>query len=247
MYPYQRIAADLRDRIIRGDIAPDQQLPTEHVLATEHNVSRETVRRGLALLQGEGLVAPDPPRGWFVRRREHMVYRPQYETRPYQLNGVKVEAWAGQITTEGRTPSQQIHVEIVAANQRIAERLEIPIGASVVARRRIRRINGSIVNLNDSYYPLSLVDGSRVMDPGDVPEGITHILAELGYVQTRAIDEIDVAMPTPEQRDRLQLSIGTPVAVHTVTSYTKDDQPVRCTVNVLPGDRHRIVYERGNQ
>jgi GntR family transcriptional regulator len=32
--------------------------------------------------------------------------------------------------------------------------------------------------------------------------------------------------------------------IHLVTGYTEDGQPVRCTVNVLPADRHVIVYER---
>ncbi len=29
-----------------------------------------------------------------------------------------------------------------------------------------------------------------------------------------------------------------------MTGYTSDGRPVRCTVNVLPGDRHVILYER---
>lgn len=244
VYPYQRIASDLRTQITSGDLAPGSQLPGEVVLAEKHQVSRETVRRSLGLLQGEGLVSPDHPRGWFVRKREHMIYRPQDETRPHEIDGHVIESWAGQITSEGRTPSQRIDVAIVSADEHIAERLGINAGDSVVARKRVRRINGDPININDSFYPLSLVEGSRVMQPTDVPEGVTQVLRDLGHEQVRWVDEIDVAMPTPDQSSRLGLDVGTPVAIHTVTAYTASDVAIRCTVTVLPGDRHRIVYER---
>lgn len=244
VYPYQRIAADLRNQIASGTLK--DQLPGEHSLAEQHGVSRETVRRALGLLQGEGLISPDHPRGWFVRAKERMIYRPQHEAHPYTYrDGQPVEAWAGQISEEGRVPTQHIDVGIIAADEGIAERLQLEIGARVVARRRVRSINGSTININDSYYPMALVEGSRVLEPGDVSEGVTRVLIELGYNQVRWVDEIDVAMPTPEQRERLKLDIGTPVAIHTVTAYTDEDVPIRCTVNVLPGDRHHIVYERG--
>jgi DNA-binding GntR family transcriptional regulator len=51
-------------------------------------------------------------------------------------------------------------------------------------------------------------------------------------------------MPRPSEATRLQLGPGTPVAVHYATGYTADGQPVRVVENVLPGDRHVIVYER---
>jgi GntR family transcriptional regulator len=70
------------------------------------------------------------------------------------------------------------------------------------------------------------------------------VLADHGYPEQRAIDEIYIRMPNPEEIHRLQLASGTPVAVHLVTGYTAEDRPVRCDVFVLPGDRHVIVYER---
>ena len=244
MYPYQKIATDLRKLLETGEVGEGEALPPENELAERYGVVRLTVRRALGVLQGEDLVEPRHARGWYRRRREHMIYRPQQEIRTDDVSQ-RVEAWAGQIAAEGRVPSQEIAVSIVPAPPAVAERLELEPGDRVVVRQRVRLINGARTNINDSYYPYDLVKDSRVLDPGDVPEGITEVLTNLGYPQTRWIDEIDVAMPTPEQQTRLGLGPGTPVAIHTVTAYTADDQPVRCSVNVLPGDRHRIVYDRG--
>lgn len=51
-------------------------------------------------------------------------------------------------------------------------------------------------------------------------------------------------MPTPDETRRLNLGPGTPVAYHICTGFTEADQPVRVVLNVLPGDRHIIAYER---
>ena len=115
---------------------------------------------------------------------------------------------------------------------------------TVVARRRVRFINGEPTNINDSHFPVDLVRDSEIMLPAYLPRGTDAVLAELGHPQHRAIDEILVRMPTPDEIHRLALGPGTPVAVHVDTGYTEDGRPVQCAINILPGDRHRIVFER---
>ena len=239
---YQRIAADLRAQIAAGELAPDAQLPTEHELAERYGVARQTVRNGISVLVGEGLVVARRPLGHFVRRREQMSYRPQEESR--QGARPEMDTFVQQISAEGRTPQQSIDVALVQAGPDIASRLQVEEGTVVVARRRVRLINGQPVNINDSHYPLDVVKDSPIMSPEDVKVGTNQALADLGYPQVRATDEIFIRMPTPDQIHRLNLGPGTPVAVHYVTGYTANDRPVRCTINVLPGDLHRIVFER---
>lgn len=239
---YQRIAADLRARIASGELAPDVRLPTEHELAERYGVARQTVRNGISVLVSEGLVVARRPLGHFVRRREQMSYRPQEESRVGARP--EMDTFVQQISNEGRVPTQTIDVALVQASPDIAARLRIDEGTIVVARRRIRFINGQPVNINDSHYPLDVVKDSPIMSPEDVKVGTNQALADLGYPQVRAVDEIFVRMPNPDQIHRLDLGPGTPVAVHYVTGYTADDRPVRCTINVLPGDLHRIVFDR---
>ncbi|BFU47882.1 GntR family transcriptional regulator [Krasilnikovia sp. MM14-A1004] len=240
---YQRIAASLRDRITSGALAPGEQLPTEQELSEEFGVARQTVRNGLGALVAEGLVVSRRPHGHFVRQLEHMVYRPQAESRP-QPATPEMDRYCQQITAEGRVPSQTIEVSLIKAPAEIAKRLELAEGELVVARRRVRFINGEPVNTNDSHFPLDIVRDSEIMSPADIAQGTNQYLADLGHPQARAIDEYFIRMPTPDEAQRLSLGAGTPVALHYVTGYTQDGRPVRCTSNVLPGDRHVIVYER---
>jgi GntR family transcriptional regulator len=240
---YQRIAATYRDKITSGELRPGDQLPTEHEMADLFGVARQTVRNGVGVLVTEGLIVARRPHGYFVRQREHMVYRPQEKSRPRPATP-EMDRFSQQIVATGRTPSQLIEVSLVQATADIAERLRVNPGDTVIARRRTRSIDGEPYNINDSHYPIELVKDSEVMSPTYLPRGTDQVLTELGYRQDYAIDEIFVRMPTPSEIHRLNLGPGTPVAVHYDTGYTAAGQPVQCTVNVLPGDRHKIVFER---
>ena len=53
---YQELTEQLRLQIVSGEIAPGQKLPSENTLSTQYQVSRQTVRKALAILQNEGYI-----------------------------------------------------------------------------------------------------------------------------------------------------------------------------------------------
>jgi len=240
---YQQIADDLRARIIDGRIPRGGKLPTEAELTTEYEVHRQTVRSALSLLVNEGLIYSSRPQGYFVREGEPMYYRPQREFRP-QPASPEMDRFMTEHSDLGRHPTQTIEVSVVEPPPEVAERLQLKPDELAVARRRVRYLDGEPYNTNDSYYPIALVQGSEIMNPADVARGTNQVLTDLGYEQVRAFDEFYVRMPTPEEADRLGLGPGTPVTCHVCTGTTADDLPVRVAINVLPGDRHVVVYER---
>lgn len=63
---YQRIAADLRERIGTGDLEPGAVIPSEAALVNQYGVSRGTARQALIELQGAGLVEVRQGKGRFV-------------------------------------------------------------------------------------------------------------------------------------------------------------------------------------
>jgi DNA-binding GntR family transcriptional regulator len=240
---YQQIADELRARIIGGSIPRGGKLPTEAELTAEHGVNRQTVRSALNVLVNEGLIYSARPQGYFVRHGEPMHYRPQGEFRP-QPASPEMDRFLSEHSEKGREPTQTIEVAVVEPPAEVAERLQLKPGDSAVVRRRVRFLDGEPYNINDSYFPLDLAQGTEIMQPGDIARGANQVLAEQGYEQVRAFDEFYIRMPTPEEAHRLDLGPGTPVARHICTGTTADDEPVRVVLNILPGDRHVIVYER---
>ncbi|GGN61935.1 hypothetical protein GCM10012285_61490 [Streptomyces kronopolitis] len=243
---YQRIADGIRDQIMDGTLGAGARLPTEAEIASKWSTTRTTAVQGLKVLVNEGLIVSDRPRGYFVRSRRPMVYRPQGEFWKRPLSP-EMDAFLTQMSEEGREASQNIEVAVETPGKHVRERLQLGEDDLVVVRRRVRFVDGVPYNTNDSHFPLTLVQNSEIMRPDDIARGANAVLAELGYEQVRALDEIHVRMPTPTEADRLQLGPGTPVAVHLCTGYTEDGKPVRTVMNVLPGDRHVITYERSRQ
>jgi DNA-binding GntR family transcriptional regulator len=56
---YRQLADLIRVRITSGEIPAGSLLQSELALAQEHGVGRDTVRRAMAVLRGEGLVLTD--------------------------------------------------------------------------------------------------------------------------------------------------------------------------------------------
>ncbi|WP_250030340.1 UTRA domain-containing protein [Paractinoplanes maris] len=144
----------------------------------------------------------------------------------------------------GREPMQTIEVAIVEPPADVKKRLVLADGEPTVVRRRVRYLDGEPYNTNDSYYPLSLARDTEIMRPEDIARGANQVLAERGFEQVRALDELYVRMPTPGETQRLQLGPGTPVTYHIVTGYAEEGRSVRVVLNLLPGDRHVIAFER---
>jgi len=240
---HRRISDDLRSAIADRSLGPGARLPSESELGQKYGVSRTTVRLAIATLSNEGLVSSESGRGTFVRDRRQLVYRPQEEFRPQPASPEMDRFMAARIE-EGRSPSQTIDVAILTPPEEVRSRLQLAEDETVVVRRRIRSLDGEPWNTNDSYFPRKLVEGSEIMTPVDIARGANQVLAEMGQRQVRALDEVYVRMPRPEETHRLKLGPGTPVAVHVATGYTEAGDPVRCVINVLPGDRHVIAWER---
>ncbi|MEU7909174.1 GntR family transcriptional regulator [Actinoplanes sp. NPDC049118] len=241
---WAKIAEDLRSKIAEGAYQPDTRLPTEADLTAQYGVARATVRQALTALVNDGLIVPRAPRGYFVRLRQPLFYRPQQEFRP-QPQTPEMDRFMADHSAEGREPRQTIDVSIVEPPADVKKRLRLADGEMAAVRRRIRYLDGEPFHTNDSYYPLSIVQDTEIMRPLDIARGANEVLAESGHRQVRALDEIYVRMPTPDEIQRLDLGPGTPVACHICTGLCEDGTPVRVVVNILPGDRHVIVYERG--
>jgi GntR family transcriptional regulator len=233
---YQRIADDLRTQILSGDLSPGSPLPSEAKLIRQYGSSRGPVRQAINLLRSEGLIDSHQGRGVFVRRRP--------ARRRLSIDGVadaarEVQDSAAEIG--GRLEVRRYAP--IAAPAEVAERLELPTGARVLARSFRFIVEGRPAQLSDSYLPYDLVKGTPVEDPENEPwpGGTLAQLRSIG-VEIREISE-DVATrtPTPDEMQELGLRPGTPVFEVTRTIHAID-RPVVTSRLVIAGDRYVLSY-----
>ncbi|TDD95300.1 GntR family transcriptional regulator [Actinomadura rubrisoli] len=243
---YRELAMELRAAIIGGELAPGALVPPESELAERYEVSRNTVRDALSVLVNEGLITAGRGRcGRRVRDRLQFAVHGSRSRSPNRADECRVtgvDTWVADVSDQGHTPGQRIETAIMKPGEPITRRLEIEEGAAVVVRRRLRTVDGAPHNLNDSYYPLDIAEGTAIMYPDDVKPGVTALMRELGHEQVRYRDELFWRMPTPEEIGKLNVEDGVPALLQVRTAYTTQ-RPARVTITTLPGDRASMVYE----
>ena len=153
------------------------------------------------------------------------------------------DTFTQQIEAQGKTARQVSSVEVVPASVEIASRLGMQPGDSVAVRRRVMYADDEPLQLGDSYYPLTIVQDSKIMDPADVVEGTDQVLEDLGHTPTRYEDEITWRMPSAGESTKLHLGPAVPVGRLLRTSFDQNDQPIEVYQVILPGDRHVLLYE----
>ncbi|MFE7113204.1 GntR family transcriptional regulator [Streptomyces sp. NPDC057575] len=235
------IADDLRTQIKSGALRPGDVLPTSRELAEHYSVTLKTVGAGIDVLKGEGLVIGEQGGRRRVRANRPIVWNLTKFERGQRRDSAAGDDWSTAIRDAGRDPEQHVTVRRQAADPQIAAWLQVAAGTEVVQRVRLRTVDGQPYQLATSSFPMSIAEGTPLLEEGDVsmPGGI---LAAIGHPQMHVRDEITIRMPSPEESSQLQLPPGTPVAEHVRIGYGSAG-PVRVMVTIAPGDRHRLVYE----
>ncbi len=238
----RQIADELREQIETRALPPGALMPSEPEVARSYDVSRQTARSALQLLEQQGLVIVRPRRGRIVRSNQRLVWRLSEFELPENTGLASSDAWETDIERQGHDPTRQnLEVETIHPPQDIATRLKLdPEKDRCLVRRRVRFIDGKPAITSDDYFDEAIVRGTELAAPEDTTR--EDILKEAGYEQIYDVDEIITRMPTPDEARRLRISTGIPVAELTRTAYTAEDKPVRVMIVVIPGDTLVLRY-----
>jgi GntR family transcriptional regulator, transcriptional repressor for pyruvate dehydrogenase complex len=76
---YEALASMIRERIVSGEFAEGDRIPSESTLAREAQVSRSTVREALRTLEQAGLIARASPKIMVVRAHDEGHARREFE------------------------------------------------------------------------------------------------------------------------------------------------------------------------
>jgi GntR family transcriptional regulator len=240
----REVADDLRARILSGELAPGDLVPSEPELMQQYCYSRDTVRKAVALLLNEGLITNGQGRPRRVRKHaplEMPFAQSESRERAEERREQGTDAWVTDVAEQGRAADQRLTVSIDDADVRIAGRLGIGEGEAVVVRRHVRLVDGEPHNISHTYYALSLAEDTPIMYPRDIAEGVIRYMREaMGIEQDNFLYEFEARMPTPEEAQQLRIPAGVPVIIQYTTGY-EGERPVKVTVTTWPADRARLV------
>lgn len=244
--PFRRIAETLRGDILAGRLGPGERLLSENELAERHETTRTTVRKAIALLRSEGLVASEQGRGAFVRPRPHLkMLLTGSNWRAHRDSGMS--NFNAEAASQGRTATQQLlAVEETAAAPEIAERLVVPLHAPVIVRKRLFVVDGEPMQLCDGYYPADLFRGTAIAEARRIRGGV-HALLEnpegpFRRRVTRFVEDLDVRLPVPSESEALAIPEGIPVVRVLRTAYDSNGEALEVLDSLVPTDRFAFRY-----
>jgi len=246
-FPYQRIVDDMRESILSGRLGPGEPIPSENELSEEYGTSRPTVRRALAVLKGDGLIASEQGRRAVVRPRPHvrlLISGSNYR----RHRGAGLPGFNAQALEQGQRPLQVIReVGRISAPPEIAMRLDVDEGAEVIVRRRIFMLEGLPAALTDSYYPADVAAGTAIEQSARIRGGVHGLIEDPdGPIRRQvacSVDDITGRMPTPDEARDLNLPRGVPVFRVLRTVYDTEGRPLEVQDSVAAADRHEFRYE----
>ncbi|MFD5461443.1 GntR family transcriptional regulator [Kitasatospora sp. NPDC127059] len=240
---YQQIADDLASQIRSGVLAPGAAIPSEAELMERYGVASGTVRKAVAELRTTQLIETHHGRGSFVRSRPPVQRKSSDRfRRAHRLAGKA--AYLAETEQSGGKPSVNVlFVGPVDAPEEIAERLNVPVGSKVLARKRRYFRDGTPTEEATSYLPWDVVK--------DIPEtfaenpgggGIYARLEEHGHTLAEFTETVRARLATKAETAALALSPGSPV-IHLVRDAVTDaGRVVEVCDTVMAADQFVLDY-----
>jgi GntR family transcriptional regulator len=239
---HERIAADLRDEIMSGDLAPGANLPSTNQLKERFDASNATIQKALHLLKNEQLVVGRAGAAVTVREHRQRTVRPASYMAPAAPG--EPYRWLTEATKHGaQAHSTLLEVAEVRPPADVSAALRLADGEAAVLRRQVLHLDDEPAELVESYYPCDLARGTPITVKQKVRGGTPALLAELGHPPRLSVDRVSARVPTQEQYRALRLPSDLPVLRTLRVVYGADDRPIEATVMVKAGHMYELRYE----
>ncbi|HHA2227654.1 TPA: GntR family transcriptional regulator [Enterobacter ludwigii] len=225
---YRQIADALREKITAGELKPGDALPTESSLQETFSVSRVTVRQALKLLTEEQIIESIQGSGSYVKEE-----RVNYDI--YQLTGFYEKLADRNVDTHSDVKT----FEVIKADVKLAETLNIRPDDKVWHVKRVRFIKQKPVNLEETWMPLAMFADLtwEVMENSKY-----HYIEQIKkMVIDRSEQELVPIVPSQEAIDALALDPAKPILEKVSRGFLKDGRVFEYSRNVFNSDDYKFT------
>lgn len=227
---WRQIADAIRLDIVGGKLANGDRLPTEALLAERFSANRHTVRRALAVLAEEGVVAAEQGRGTFVKSIRRLTYPIGKRTRFRE--GLKGQA--------GSLTSVSISDKIENASARVAEALGVSPGTKVVRTEGMSVADGVPISRSTTWLPYRRFPdfAARIKEM----QSTTAVFQSYEIADySRASTRISARHADVEETRSLNLAPGAIVLVSEAVDVDPQGEPLSYALTRFPAERMELV------
>jgi GntR family transcriptional regulator len=223
---YQQLREGFVAAIAEGVWKPGETIPAEDELAARHGVAVGTVRKAIEGLVGEGLLERRQGRGTFVRRADF---------------GNALARFFRMTDEAGRPMRPQARIlsrDVVPADADTAARLGLAAGASVIALRRLRLVEGVPILAEEIWLEAKAFRPIVELDAGDFGDLLYPLYeSACGQVVASARETIRFQPLPPAMAEALGRLTGHPGAVIERLALGFDGQPLEFRRSYGPAER----------
>ena len=224
---YAQLKEQIIDAIVRGDLTPGDQIPSQRALCEDYRMSHMTVRHAINELLHEGVIYAIPGKGLYV-------------TEPKQDAEPPLRGFTEDMSQRGMLASSQVlAAEVVGASTVLSSALSVPIGTALVYLRRLRLADGAPMAVQGSYLPQALCPGLLEHDLG---RGSLFDLLRNVY-RLRLADGttvVEAALADAEHAKLLGLRVPAPLLVVEQLNYLESGQAIEFVRSAYRADRYRL-------
>ena len=223
---YQQLQRALREAIERGELGPDDALPSERQLATELGISRITVRKAVDGLADEGLLVRRQGAGNFVGSR-------------IEKNFAKLTSFSEDMRARGRVPSSQwLKRSEGAVTPEESMRLGLSPGAKVYRFSRLRFADDEPMALEHCTVAASALPSLE-----SVEASLYDALEKAGNRPVRALQRLRAQLLDDEQARLLVAEPGDAGLLVERVGYLRDGRAIELSHSYYRGDTYDFVAE----
>ncbi|QPB24476.1 phosphonate metabolism transcriptional regulator PhnF [Rhizobium sp. 007] len=227
---WRQIGEKIVEDISTQGLGPGSRLPTEPELASRFDVSRNTVRRAMSMLEDDGLVRIEQGRGTFVH--DGIIN--------YEIS--KRTRYSENLKRQGVDPGKILkRVEEVPASDQVSQRLKIKAGDLVVVVESVSLADGVIIAFGQMYYPSERFPGFAQLK---LEQGSSLHLKTYGiHDYTRLHTAITTRPPTHYEARVLQQPRSRWVLCTQKVDVDETGRPICYSESVWAGDRVQFIVE----
>jgi DNA-binding GntR family transcriptional regulator len=244
---YLEIAEDLQRRIRAGDF-PTGKLPSQAEHERDYRTSTVTVRAAVKQLVKIGIVESRQGSGTYVLQRDlvtiHVTLTENLSRRRRVAGLTGVDSWSSDIVESGHDPHQRFECLNVAADQRVADILDVHVDDPLVVRRCWRCIDGVPASIETSYFPRWLVNElPELAAPHDIAQGTTLWISDNGHPMAHHSDTVLARLVTDDEASFFEAPPGFVTLVRSRVSYDPDWRVLRLMDTSYRADMHQLRFE----
>ena len=230
---YLHLEQLIRYRIANGEYVPGQQIPSEHELCRELNVSRVTVREAFRELVRDNLLVKAQGKGTFV------APNPPAGLPPLKYAGLLDELYGRVLTLAVK----DVQLTRIPMTEPLRETLgHGPAERELVQIKRVRFANDEPFSFTINYLPVAI--GDRVDAHALYRTPLLRMLEQdLNVPIVRAHETVEAMAADPEVATHLQIPLLYPVMHVKRLMYTDHDRIFEVVETYYRADKYQYSVE----